>query len=1302
MGANVRTALTILGIFAVLATYVVGVWYFRRRRAWLVYYVFAAFGLTLILVFGARWIGLAGTIESLVTYSTAWLASHVGIASKWLGQSQFMVMGRSGWVVLETNIECSALIESSILAGLIFFYPVFDRVKKIKYFSIGIVVTVIANALRMLIIAGMTATLGRSAVFWGHAIVGRLFFFTVIIALYWFILTRPTIEEIAKTIGESRGPKDQRRLGAQLAGSVALVLLVVMGVFIWGDIQASRHGTSHPQPGRSYSVTRTKVADGGIQGIRADELTSAINVKDNQLVGSGDFKARLASNQTYLEFRYEGQLFSITTVPASFKKVAGKTQREIINFPGVMTATDLSQKLYVRRLKEEIRLVSSKAPTTFRFTVSPSDNLILKKSGDYLAFFRQSDNKELVKIEQPSAVDARGVKYLYRYDLKGNILTLKPVSSLANVVYPLVIDPSYTVVAGAATDSTYPSNNRKLARTSNGDLHAVYYRTATMQNIFYAKSTNGGITWTETALTTDTTYNQYAPVIAVDSHDYIHVVWCGFTSTRPGYEQIRYREYTTSWQAITEVTNEDDYHIYPAIAIDSADNIHAAWDAYAGTGYQQIEYEILFGAHTTLTSGSNHQYCPSIAVDGNGYVYIVWSGATDASPANTQIRSLRYTTSWQTLEEVTTNASYAQLDPSIAIDSSNNVHAVWSGNNGTQGNNQIRYCKRNTSTGWGSIGDVTPSASEDYGEFSATITIDSRDYLHVIWTGYHASSLTYKQIRYREYTTSWQPIQNLTSSGTNHQDYPLAIWARWPNISGKLTNRPKTGYAFIWMDGTTVKYYSSSDLLWDANTPGAALLAYGSITAGSVAQDYRTYAFGADWGAETNTPDTTHTTYWTALKASPTTTGAFVTAYVTTEAASNFKVYSYYNGTWTSEFAYTQTAAQYAYRCFDVAYENSSGKVLVVYGKSGGANTQVYYREGTWNAGTLHYDWTVETSFTFNTSYLSGSLRWLVLANELNSDEMILTAVSGSGTGNNISAAIWGGASFSKQNAVGWGLCGWISATAPTNWDFDCAYETSSGEGMVAWGFYNTANPYWKYVTYTGGAWNAVVNGPDPSSVLNGPIRVLSLAADPSPASNRIAAGIIEYVSAGTDDCDGVVWSGAAWTGPTSLDTAVYSTVRGRQVDVCYAGTTGNAILVYDDSTTADLDWSRSVGGAAFGAPTNWATTGGHDDNIQLVADASSDKIMYVELDSNSDLYAFYYTDGTTTWATTNAAAALEVDSSGGVSRESYMFAFTSVFRVPTLGVVLTIILVVGAIAIPVKRKVIFVKRTKILSKVDD
>jgi exosortase family protein XrtG len=195
-----KPVLLVLGVLILISLYLAGVFLFRKYRAWLTYYLLAAFGLTLLLVLGARWISLSDRIEALVTYMTHLLSSAMGIKSKFLGQSQIMVADPTGWVLLQTNIECSALIESSILAGLVFFYPAFDIVRKIKYFAIGLVVTVVANALRMLIITSMTAYLGRSYIFWGHAIVGRLFFFAAVITLYWYILTRPTVSEVAKIV----------------------------------------------------------------------------------------------------------------------------------------------------------------------------------------------------------------------------------------------------------------------------------------------------------------------------------------------------------------------------------------------------------------------------------------------------------------------------------------------------------------------------------------------------------------------------------------------------------------------------------------------------------------------------------------------------------------------------------------------------------------------------------------------------------------------------------------------------------------------------------------------------------------------------------------------------------------------------------------------------------------------------------------------------------------------------------------------------------------------------------------------
>jgi len=72
---------------------------------------------------------------------------------------------------------------------------------------------------------------------------------------------------------------------------------------------------------------------------------------------------------------------------------------------------------------------------------------------------------------------------------------------------------------------------------------------------------------------------------------------------------------------------------------------------------------------------------------------------------------------------------------------------------------------------------------------------------------------------FKHWLFGWQTQEAITDVAT-HQYYPNFIWALHPTVSGFKTNRPESGYAFIWVDGTTIKFYKSSDLSWPgANNP---------------------------------------------------------------------------------------------------------------------------------------------------------------------------------------------------------------------------------------------------------------------------------------------------------------------------------------------------------------------------------------------------------------------------------------------------------------------------------------------------
>ena len=393
---------------------------------------------------------------------------------------------------------------------------------------------------------------------------------------------------------------------------------------------------------------------------------------------------------------------------------------------------------------------------------------------------------------------------------------------------------TYTVKSNV-DDLAYPtwggSQHRQITRDSNSNLYVVYSDTGagSQMNIFLAKSTDQGQTWTSEAVTTDDSNWQGGPSIAIDGEDNIHVVWNGYTTNSPANNQIRYRKYTSSWQPIEELTTEANRpQEYPSIAIDSQDNIHVAWDG--NTAGSPVNYQIRYRKYTSswqaieeITSNANFdQIWNSIAIDSQDNIHVVWRGAVSGLNAS-QIRYRERTNSWQPIVELTNDNNNWQDSPAIAIDSQDNIHVVWYGNTvGSPVNNQIRYRKYTSS--WQAIEEITSNAN--YNQVLPTIALDSHDNIHFAWEGYTANSLAVSQIRYRKYTSSWQAIEELTSS-QNNQINSSIIWAEWPRYCNAQTDETKDGFFVIWSEqigvwpnitSFNIKDFVSSDLDWQSQS----------------------------------------------------------------------------------------------------------------------------------------------------------------------------------------------------------------------------------------------------------------------------------------------------------------------------------------------------------------------------------------------------------------------------------------------------------------------------------------------------
>jgi hypothetical protein len=268
-----------------------------------------------------------------------------------------------------------------------------------------------------------------------------------------------------------------------------------------------------------------------------------------------------------------------------------------------------------------------------------------------------------------------------------------------------------------------------IAVDSSNNIHVVWDDfTSGTSEIYYKKSTDGGLTWSTKQLTWNSVGNS-APAIAIASTDHIHVVWGG---RRTGNFEIYHKKSTNggaNWST-KRLTWTAGFSWHPAIAIDSSDHIHIVWyDDTSGN------YEIYYKKSTNGGSSWNtkrilwnagHSWYPAMAIDSHDHIHVVWE---DNTPGNWEILYKRSTdggTSW-TKKRLTWIVEHSR-HTAIAADSSNHIHLVWE--DYSPGNSETFY-KKSTD---GGVTWTTKRLTWNAGASrNPALAIDSNQNIHVVW-----------------------------------------------------------------------------------------------------------------------------------------------------------------------------------------------------------------------------------------------------------------------------------------------------------------------------------------------------------------------------------------------------------------------------------------------------------------------------------------------------------------------------------------------------------------------------------------
>jgi BNR repeat-like domain len=291
-------------------------------------------------------------------------------------------------------------------------------------------------------------------------------------------------------------------------------------------------------------------------------------------------------------------------------------------------------------------------------------------------------------------------------------------------------------------------------------------------------------------LTWNSGTSQY-PVIALDSSGKIHVVW---EDSTPGNAEIYYnksKDGGATWTTSKRLTWTSTYSHRPALGVDLSGGLHVFWDDDAAGNTEIYHKRSTDGgdawtAARRLTWTTGHSFVPAMAVDSSGDLHVVWS---DATPGNHEIYHKKSTdqgATWTTSHRITWNAGFS-ISPKIGADSSGNLHVVWQDD--TPGHWEVYYARSaNGGASWTASRRLTwSSVLSCY----PAIGVDSFGRLHVVWQG---SAFGNGEAFYKKSAnggTSWTASQRLSwTAGTSG----------WPTL--------------------TVDSWDDLHVVWDDDTPG--------------------------------------------------------------------------------------------------------------------------------------------------------------------------------------------------------------------------------------------------------------------------------------------------------------------------------------------------------------------------------------------------------------------------------------------------------------------------------------------------
>jgi hypothetical protein len=292
---------------------------------------------------------------------------------------------------------------------------------------------------------------------------------------------------------------------------------------------------------------------------------------------------------------------------------------------------------------------------------------------------------------------------------------------------------------------------------SGSTVHIAWAPQTCCADIRYARSTDGGATFSQINLDDKEGVAKRSPAIAI-SHNNVYIVW---EESTPNHNilYVRSTDGGATFGPIMTLSNNEGFSSSPAIAA-YENNVYVAWsESSTVSDHTEILYRtssdggVAFGSTINLSNSEGDSIQPTISVDRRN-VYVAWADGTPTEDSLFKIFYRKSTNGGLTFGDTTnlSGSTGSAVEPKLDA-SQNSVYIVWS--SGVTSPGEIFYRKStNIGTTFGDINNL----SNNVGNSQAPAIAVSNNNVYVVWSDDSSGSL---EILYRtsaDRGTTFNPI----------------------------------------------------------------------------------------------------------------------------------------------------------------------------------------------------------------------------------------------------------------------------------------------------------------------------------------------------------------------------------------------------------------------------------------------------------------------------------------------------------------------------------------------------------------